>query len=185
VIAMTAAAMGGDRERCLTAGMDDYITKPVRPAEIDAALRRWITAPLEVVSTMPVDKGPPDPNLTIEPSALDALRELYDGPGELVQLVEEFAADATLRVQELQALLDSGDGERALRACHTLTGSASTVGAVRLVSRIRDLQRQLQHESSGVAATEAVHAIEAELRIALPALRAAVSPGAQRGAGRS
>jgi CheY-like chemotaxis protein len=47
IIAMTASAMEGDRERCLTAGMDDYVAKPVRPAEVAAALQRWTTAPAD------------------------------------------------------------------------------------------------------------------------------------------
>ena len=45
VIAMTAHAMAGDREKCLDAGMDDYITKPMRQADLAAVLKRWISEP--------------------------------------------------------------------------------------------------------------------------------------------
>jgi CheY-like chemotaxis protein len=57
VIAMTAHAMSGDRERCIAAGMDDYITKPVRHADLENALQRWIPAqPAPVVQA--TDAGP-------------------------------------------------------------------------------------------------------------------------------
>jgi len=45
VIAMTAHSMSGDRERCLAAGMDDYVSKPIKPAQLSAALARWISEP--------------------------------------------------------------------------------------------------------------------------------------------
>jgi CheY-like chemotaxis protein len=48
VIAMTAHSMSGDRERCLAAGMDDYVSKPIKPAQLSAALSRWVSEPAAV-----------------------------------------------------------------------------------------------------------------------------------------
>jgi len=57
IVAMTAHAMEGDRERCLAAGMDDYITKPVDPAAIDAVLRRWVRPPETAMQASPASSG--------------------------------------------------------------------------------------------------------------------------------
>jgi len=54
IIAMTAAAMAGDRERCVLAGMDDHVAKPVRSGHLAAVLRRWVAAPEVVLSDAPV-----------------------------------------------------------------------------------------------------------------------------------
>lgn len=50
IVALTAAAIEGDRERCLAAGMDDYIAKPAKPAQLAEVLGRWLTGPAEIAS---------------------------------------------------------------------------------------------------------------------------------------
>ncbi len=85
IIAMTAAAMEGDREACIAAGMDDYVAKPVRLETLAATLERWIVAPVEES----------DPPAVLDAERVDMMRELDDGDGELLRLlVSQFVADA-------------------------------------------------------------------------------------------
>jgi CheY-like chemotaxis protein/HPt (histidine-containing phosphotransfer) domain-containing protein len=125
IVAVTADAMQDDRERCLAAGMDDYLTKPIRPAELAKALER---------SARP-------PATTLEPGALDPLMEATGGDPEFVAaLLETFADDAPAILDELRGGLASGDSDAVRRSAHTLKSNAATFGATELLALCAELE---------------------------------------------
>ncbi len=125
IIAMTANALAGDREECLRAGMDDYISKPVRLNELDAALERGLQA---VGSTAP---GPADDADLLDQEILRSVRELAsDGePDPLPELIDLFLADTPVRIGKLLDAFKAGDPVEVERAAHSMKGSANNLGA--------------------------------------------------------
>ena len=93
IIAMTAAAMDGDRETCLAAGMDDYITKPVRLEALAAVLERWVNRAEAAGAAAgqapsPADVGLPDP---LDRSQIELLRSLDDGDGAVLgEIIDQY-----------------------------------------------------------------------------------------------
>jgi two-component system sensor histidine kinase/response regulator len=122
VIAMTANALEGDRERCLAAGMDDYIPKPVREGELAAMLAKWLR----------------DDGDVLDESALDELRAIDEGL--LAEVIDLFAADAPTRVDAVAAAVGAHDAESVWRAAHALRSAAANLGATRVVSLCRELE---------------------------------------------
>jgi two-component system sensor histidine kinase/response regulator len=136
IIAMTAAAMAGDRETCLAAGMDDYITKPVRTETVAAVLERWVSA--HPVAADPVAAAPdvvsPTPEesagAALDPAQVELLRSLDDGDGSLLgEIIEQYLAQTTEGRAELEHHLADGDAEAFGRVAHTLKGASANVGA--------------------------------------------------------
>jgi CheY-like chemotaxis protein len=136
VIAMTANALEGDREAALEAGMDDYISKPVKLAELEAVLRRWRPAAGEAPGGAR-DAGPVAEAL--DAGALENLREL-GGPEMLAELAEMFLRDAPEGIARLREALRRNDAPEVERLAHTLKGSSGNMGAARMAEICSGLQ---------------------------------------------
>jgi len=141
VIALTANALQGDREKCLKAGMNDYISKPVQLMDIQTALARAI----EVIRPHKAGAATsPQPAVSVlDPAALAGLRELQM-PGEpdpVVELIDLFLQDAPPRWQVLEEALAQRNLQALEATSHSLKGSAGNLGARRLSSWFADIEK--------------------------------------------
>ncbi len=175
VIAMTANAMVSDREKCLAAGMNDFIAKPIAVDQLFTTLARWIKPRAAVVASAPAaaqdDSLPRIPGLDIN----GALQRVGGNAARLSKLLRRFnetQADAMLRIQ---AAIDNRDMDTATREAHTLKGLAGNIGAAALSEQARVVERMLKHgESADVPA--ALEALEQELASLLQRMTAALGP---------
>jgi PAS domain S-box-containing protein len=141
IIALTANTMEGDREKCLAAGMDDYVSKPLKESDLQAVLARVPARPEPLSPTE--DAG--SHAHPIDELALARLRDLGGEEGEalLESLVDQFTAAGGGLVAEIQSAVRCGDMQAAARAVHTLRGSAANFGARNLVAECGKLENAL------------------------------------------
>ncbi|MBK1730300.1 histidine kinase [Thiococcus pfennigii] len=152
IIAMTAHALKGDLERCLAAGMNDYVPKPIDPARLFAALGRWIApadqAPTDTATTGSAAPGPGPGATAGVPDAerLAGLRlpgiDVNDGLARAnrntalyLKMLRGFQRTWADVVERVEAHLAQGQIEEARRAVHSIKGIAGNLGATRLYER--------------------------------------------------
>jgi len=164
IIAMTASAMAGAAQRCLAAGMDDYVPKPIMLDQLAGALRRWVIVRPAAASSSPSHERFPVSEDAFDAKRIAALRALNEPgkPDTFMHFALAFVDQAGVQVTALGEALTEGDAERARREAHRLRGGAGTVGAVRLASLCGELEERLIEGAA--ARADAFPPIEAEFR---------------------
>jgi signal transduction histidine kinase/DNA-binding response OmpR family regulator/HPt (histidine-containing phosphotransfer) domain-containing protein len=165
IVALTASALKGERERCLAAGMDDYLSKPVRQSELGDAVRRWVTAsaaptpesaPVTFHLTPPRNGGarPKPPAAAPAPNGGGALKDVLDTavidairsmpsrqPGNpLTRLVGIYLEHTPVAIRNLRTAVDNGAAEEAQRISHTIKSSTGMLGASALARLLGDAE---------------------------------------------
>ena len=168
IIAMTANALQGDREQALSAGMDDYISKPVKANELGEVLLRWISSRGEASTEDDVVHENGD--RALDPVVLEGLADLDDGEESIVaELAGIFLEDASSRIEILREAVEKDDADSISKTAHTLKGSSGNMGAHRIQALCTKLQEA--GESGNLAAAPGlIERIEAEFDRARPEL---------------
>ena len=137
IIAMTANAMQGDRERCLEAGMDDYISKPIRLTEIQSALIRW-GSEIQTKKSPSATRSSERKQSIIQDNMISALKDM--GPEIFVELVQLYLEETPHQVAEVRRQFELEDAAGMAAAAHSLKGSSLNLGA----NSLADICKQIE-----------------------------------------
>ena len=174
IVALTAFAMRGDRERCLEAGMDEYLTKPIKPEDLSAALNRVLGGERAATPST----GAPSPLGPAAAAAFDLTAALnyVGGDRELLdELLAIFTEDTPVRLEAIRRALAGADGPDLIREAHALKGSLKVIGATTAAELAQDLEARAR-EGNANGVEELAAALEREVDRVLQSL-----PASKRG----
>ncbi|MCL1468598.1 response regulator [Argonema galeatum] len=169
IIAMTANAMQGDREICIDAGMDDYISKPVRVEDLIRALSKCQPKELEA------DNSAPDPAFSslapIDAKILLSFRNMIGNNAEafVVEMIDCYLEDAPTLLEAIATAIKQGNATELRQAAHTLKASSMTLGATNLSNFCKELETMGRngHTKDGIEKLPLLEAEYERVKIAL------------------
>jgi CheY-like chemotaxis protein/HPt (histidine-containing phosphotransfer) domain-containing protein len=151
IVAMTAGAMPGDKEKCLAAGMDDYLTKPVRPEDMRAIIEKWAAAATAPISSN-AEKNGAENSHSAENNAsagedcsvdMERLLDFSDGNIETLQeLVDLYLKQTAGQIEQLEAAVVAENASEIRRLAHSCAGASATCGMAKLVGYLREMEKQ-------------------------------------------
>ena len=139
IIAMTAHALAGERERCLAAGMDDYISKPVKIETLGLTLKKWQVQTDEKPTAAQTEKRAAaietSDNKSVDIEVLAGFRDLQQTgePDVVTELIDLFLEDAVKRMTILKQAAEKSDAHTINEQAHAVKGSSGNIGALRLM----------------------------------------------------
>jgi signal transduction histidine kinase/DNA-binding response OmpR family regulator/HPt (histidine-containing phosphotransfer) domain-containing protein len=177
IIAMTAEAMQGDRDKCLAAGMDDYIMKPVTLDRLATALAKCrplaaATAP-EAAAAPPVEKQRIAAGTALDRDVLDQLREDLGGTAALREVIRSFLEQTPSVISALRDAAARADVPSIRRSAHMIKGTSSILGARELSEHCAEIERVGQTGCIADAGSRVI-AVEASYRTIEAALKAEI-----------
>ena len=183
IIAMTAHAMVEERQRCLEAGMNDHVTKPIEPEALFAALKRWVhTAPEKAAARVDDNELPAIEGVDVA----GALKRVAGNRKLYRNLLEQFVAKQGDAAAQIRAALEGGDAALAGRIAHTVKGVAGNLGIVGVQAAAEKVERAIREKSSlpGNLQSELEAALQRAVEAIGPALSASSPAAPVEGPGR-